>query len=161
MKCLNCDVFTKNPRFCSRSCAATYNNKAFPKRLRKRGCKKCKTPILSGYSYCEVCWVVVKNERQYNFDDTLLGDIRIKSNSNHGKSGYVRAKARKAYIDAGLPLECKICKYSLHVDIAHIIGIRQHSDATPISVINQLSNLVALCKNHHWEYDSGYLILPM
>jgi len=32
MKCLNCKKETDNPKFCSRSCAAIYNNKKFPKR---------------------------------------------------------------------------------------------------------------------------------
>lgn len=28
-----------------------------------------------------------------------------------------------------------------------------------ISDVNDPSNLVALCKNHHWEFDNGHLSL--
>jgi len=30
---------------------------------------------------------------------------------------------------------------------------------TPISVVNDIENLVALCKNHHYEFDNKDLIL--
>jgi hypothetical protein len=39
MNCVNCSKETKNPRFCSRSCNATYNNRVNPKR--KGRTKKC------------------------------------------------------------------------------------------------------------------------
>lgn len=87
-----------------------------------------------------------------------MGDLG--GNTNHGKSGYVRAKARKAYKEAGFPMKCAVCGYSAHVDIAHIKGIRQHTNDTKIFEINKLTNLVALCKNHHWEFDNGFLDLP-
>jgi hypothetical protein len=35
MLCKNCDKETSNEKFCSRSCAACFNNKKFPKRQKK------------------------------------------------------------------------------------------------------------------------------
>jgi len=32
MKCLECNIETENPKFCSKSCSAKFNNKKFPKR---------------------------------------------------------------------------------------------------------------------------------
>ena len=50
--CLGCGNSTKNPRFCTRSCAASYNNTATPKRQKKNICATCKTIILSNRKYC-------------------------------------------------------------------------------------------------------------
>lgn len=65
--------------------------------------------------------------------------------------------ARKVYRDSGRPLMCALCKYETHVDICHIRDIRSFPDGTPYLVINDLSNLLALCKNHHWEFDNNFL----
>jgi len=52
MNCLNCNTQTNNPKFCSRSCAATYNNKIHPKRQPIGVCKECRGPCRSGWVYC-------------------------------------------------------------------------------------------------------------
>jgi predicted restriction endonuclease len=46
------------------------------------------------------------------------------------------------------------------VDIAHRKPVSKFSDDTRVSEINDISNLAALCKNHHWEFDHGTLELP-
>ena len=48
--CSECGKFTENPKFCNKSCAATYNNKATPKRKRydvaiTNNCVVCKTQL--------------------------------------------------------------------------------------------------------------------
>jgi hypothetical protein len=42
-KCLECGKETDNPKFCSRSCSASYNNRKYPKRGngKPRYCKNC------------------------------------------------------------------------------------------------------------------------
>ena len=52
-------------------------------------------------------------------------------------------------------MKCLSCGYSKHVEICHIKGISKHDDDTPISKINDLKNLITLCRNHHWELDNG------
>lgn len=54
-------------------------------------------------------------------------------------------------------MECFICGYSYHVDIAHIKDIKDFDGSTLVSEINDLGNLVALCRNHHYEFDCGDL----
>lgn len=49
------------------------------------------------------------------------------------------------------------CTYCLHIDVAHIKSVSEFEDSALISEINDASNLVGLCKNHHWEFDHGYL----
>lgn len=53
--CLVCGEKTRNPRFCSRSCAAKYNNKANPKRRPEGHCLECRTVISTRKSYCDKC----------------------------------------------------------------------------------------------------------
>lgn len=143
MSCLNCNAETINPKFCSRSCAASYNNK-IPKRNKTKTCKKCGTLIITSRTYCPDCW-----------SQTATLDKEL--NSNQGSNAYVRANARKVYYASERPLSCALCNYSLHVDICHIKDIRSYPQGTPYSVINAESNLIALCKNHHWELDHDML----
>lgn len=56
MFCLYCKFETSNPKFCSKSCAAKYNNRKFPKRSGEGICKTCKVSISSARSYCSDCW---------------------------------------------------------------------------------------------------------
>ena len=53
--------------------------------------------------------------------------------------------------------ECVICGYNKHIEIAHIKAVSEFSDDTLIYEINDINNLVALCPNHHWEFDNGLL----
>lgn len=62
--CLTCQSETKNPKFCSKSCAATFNNKG----VRRHGsalptCKNCKRPTKRTSSiFCSIdCSVEYKN----------------------------------------------------------------------------------------------------
>lgn len=57
MKCTNCGTKTNNPKFCSRSCGVSYNNKIKPKRTKKmKTCTFCKklfnSPNSDNQKYC-------------------------------------------------------------------------------------------------------------
>lgn len=67
--------------------------------------------------------------------------------------------ARQTYTKSNLPRVCRNCGYDKHVEICHIRAINTFPDDTPISVVNDLANLVALCPNCHWELDHGLLRL--
>ena len=47
--------------------------------------------------------------------------------------------------------------YDKHYEVCHIKAVSDFSEDTPITVINHIDNLVALCPNHHWEFDNGLL----
>jgi predicted nucleic acid-binding Zn ribbon protein len=53
-----------NPKFCSKSCAAKYNNKVIPKRKPGGHCKRCGTETPKGKSYCEKCRETVQRESE-------------------------------------------------------------------------------------------------
>lgn len=77
----------------------------------------------------------------------------------HAARSHINEKARHKYWRAGKMTVCSRCSYTNHVEVAHIRGIADFSDETPIREINDLSNLLALCRNHHWELDHGLLKL--
>ena len=69
----------------------------------------------------------------------------------------IRKAARQDYDRSGRAMACAVCGYSRHVEVAHLIPIAEFSDDDLIVTINTLTNLAALCPNHHWEHDHGML----
>jgi predicted restriction endonuclease len=53
--------------------------------------------------------------------------------------------------------KCKVCNYEKHIEVCHIKPVSDFNDNTLITDINDLNNLVALCPNHHWEFDAGII----
>lgn len=149
MKCLNCNIETENPKFCSRSCAAKKNNKVSPKRKPEHTCKSCAAPVTARRWYCNDC-------APKSMEDKTLGEYR-RGNANSYGYPAIRGHSRKKYIKSGLEMSCFICGYSYHVDICHIKDINKFPDSALISEVNAITNLVALCKNHHYEFDCGDL----
>lgn len=148
-QCLNCNVSTSNPKFCCRSCSASYNNKLTPKRHLIKKCKHCNsTTIGTKYTYCNHCWKTAISPTK---DMTLKEAIYI---NVHKASafGIVRSRARSLAKLLGW-VQCVRCGYDKHIEIAHIHPISEFPEHTLISVINDPSNLIALCPNCHWEFD--------
>ena len=68
--------------------------------------------------------------------------------------------ARKVYEKSGKSKHCLICGYNRHTDIAHIRAVSDFPDDAFIGEINDIHNLMALCPNHHWEFDNHLLEFP-
>lgn len=68
-----------------------------------------------------------------------------------------RRQASKSFEESGKEKKCAVCGYDKHIDIAHIKAVSEFSEDTLVSEISKASNLIALCPNHHWEYDHGLL----
>lgn len=152
-KCEYCGAKTKNPKYCCRSHAAKVNNLT-PKRKKKIGCcVSCSSEISHKRKFCDNC-----SPNIVDWSTVTLADIHAKR--SYGRNSRVRALARAFWIRQCFPLVCAICGYDRHVDIAHIVAISSFPLDTPVSVVNSVENLVALCKNHHWEHDNGLLALP-
>lgn len=71
----------------------------------------------------------------------------------------VRKLAEKIYTDSGQKKVCAICGYDKHIEIAHIKAVSDFEDSATIAEINSIDNLIALCPNHHWEYDNGLITI--
>lgn len=137
--------------FCSRSCAARYNNRKHPKRSLSGKCKKCSKPIAKRYAYCKDCYTInLLENKTYNESKTYKDYY---SNKKYQRNSEVRQHARRKYFNSNRPKSCVVCGYDLHIDVCHIKDISSYHCDTLIGEINSLSNLIALCKNHHWEFD--------
>lgn len=67
--------------------------------------------------------------------------------------------AQKVYEASDKPHYCANCGYKRHYEVCHVKGISTFSDENKISEINDINNLIALCRNCHWELDNGLLSL--
>jgi hypothetical protein len=157
------------PKFCSQSCAATYNNALYP---RKEGpdntCDICNVLLGKKWKnpgrFCTSCRVVYKNRNSVHkkpIQECTLEEYinRYSTKLQTNKYTGIRAHAHTVVSKSGIEKICSICKYSKHVELCHIKGISQHEPPDKISDINAVTNLVYLCPNCHWELDHGMLQL--
>jgi len=154
MQCVQCQEETKNPKFCSRSCAATHNNKKFPKRDSKKiSCKNCNKLFRKSLrsQYCsDACRPLPSSEKTL---EEMLDYSKCHRSTLHSR---IREAARR--IAKKLDMNsCLECHYSLHVEICHIKAINSFSLNAKLKEINHPDNLAPYCRNHHWELDNGYL----
>ncbi len=153
MNCVSCGVETKNLKFCSRSCSATYNNIHREKKLK---CKNCGNPRTCKSWFCSnKCRIESQQKRTANVSKI---ELESRTKTKDGAYAQIIKMSRRVYMDSGKPKICAICGYDKHVEICHIKPVRDFIDE-PIKVINSIDNLIALCPNHHWEFDSGFLLL--
>ena len=97
---------------------------------------------------------------------TLIGELTLQEHANkypvtlsRGKFHNIRVNARKVLKDAKISYECKVCAYKNYVEVCHIKAIADFNPTCLINEINNLSNLIYLCPNHHIELDKGILNL--
>lgn len=69
----------------------------------------------------------------------------------------IRRHAQNTFVNSGAKQECLLCNYNKHVEIAHVKAVSDFDDNALISDINNIHNLIALCPNHHWEFDNNCL----
>lgn len=75
---------------------------------------------------------------------------------NRDKSHYyshIRDLSRRVFKNSGKSRVCRHCGYDKHVEISHIHAISKFPKTTSISIVNDPENLIALCRNCHWELD--------
>lgn len=61
MLCQQCNKETNNPKFCGRSCCASFNNRAFPRKRLSKTCANCTNFVLNKRKYCTKCWKTFKS----------------------------------------------------------------------------------------------------
>lgn len=85
------------------------------------------------------------------------GEIFSKYNNWTQSRVTIQRDAKINYKKSNKPKCCVICGYDKHYEVAHIKSVSSFDDATLVSEINNIDNLIALCPNHHWEYDNDKL----
>ena len=89
--------------------------------------------------------------------DRTKGDLfNIRANWQSARSD-IQNLAREIYARSDRPKKCFVCGYDKTYEVAHIKAVADFDDNALISEINDINNLVALCPNHHWEYDNNLL----
>lgn len=161
MKCLSCEKETNNPKFCSRNCAATFNNKMFPKRKTKKSCTICKEPAKSyRHSHCELHHKEYMENKFENFKNlplkTYWNKKCLENLHRSSKNSHIRNFARSHFKHL-LVKPCHNCGYNKHVELCHIKPISKFNEDSKICEVNCEENLIQLCRNCHWEFDHGLL----
>lgn len=164
---------------CSRKCgvvATSLKNKK--ENQPNTTCAKCLTPIYrqearrrktkSGLHFCS---------QECKYASQRIGGIPGVMPSHYGTSiyrtitkgdlimdkGFQRANANirnnslRQYNQSSLPKYCVYCGYDTHYEVCHIRPVSDFPPEALVSDINAMTNLVALCPNHHWELDNGKL----
>lgn len=165
--CKNCNKeFNKKPKeikktinhFCSRSCAAIYNNRAYPKRkkqkpkLHKCSNNECNILIKKRRKKCDSC--IAKGYAK----DMTISEVKYTKGFKSNAHTLIRSRAQQISKKLGWK-KCKNCGYSKHIEVCHIKPISEFSEETLISVVNSTTNLIPLCPNCHWEFDHKELKL--
>lgn len=160
-KCLTCDgpilpmlgqrLFNvRQKKFCNSSCAASFNNRLFPKKkLAKKICVKCLRPFSAPNYRIKTC----SECRPFRAKPRNLGNL---SKQEAGRV-IIGGHAKRAM--ANRPKVCIICGYDKFVDVCHIKPVAAFSRQAKLKEINAPENLIYLCPNHHREYDRGVLNL--
>lgn len=149
--CSGCGNPTLNPKYCTRSCAATNNNHIIPRRKPTGSCKLCGSPVSTRKRYCPPCkpLVVPMNNRTVG---SYYENAKNKNWPQPWVYNNIRTQARYLY-KKELQEPCQRCGYKLHVELAHITPISSFPLDTPLSVVNARTNVLFLCPNCHWEFD--------
>ncbi len=150
--CPVCGRETKNPKFCSHSCAAKQNNRLAPKRKLGGRCSVCSLPIPLRAKYC------AEHKPNKPLDRTQPISALFQGRQRHPmyRLNRLRADARRQY-HAACPYCCVCCGYDKHIDVCHKRPLASFPEDTPIAVVNSLENLAGLCPTCHWEFDHGLL----
>lgn len=149
--CLHCGAATANAKYCSRSCANRINGRLFPSRPRvARSCKRCGVALHTRRTTCDSC--------DPSFVDWRAGSLQeLKANALQQYAAQIRSLARTAYRKSTRSKACAVCGYDAHYEMCHIKPISEFLSTDAVAEVNELHHLVALCPNHHWEFDHGRL----
>jgi hypothetical protein len=122
--------------------------------------KKSSAAVYYTMKYCgNQCRIkgILKSSGRKPVAECTKKEVHDKEPTRNASRVRIARNAREVYAASGRPRICKKCGYSLHFDVCHIKEINEFPPTALISEINQINNLVALCKNHHWELDNGFL----
>ncbi|MGY3088093.1 hypothetical protein ACVWYF_001126 [Hymenobacter sp. UYAg731] len=149
--CQHCGAETANAKYCSRSCANHVNGHLFPSRKPvARSCKYCGVTLQARRTTCDACNPSIVDWRTVPLQ-------QLKSKALQQYAAQIRSLARVIYRKSARPKMCAVRGYDMHYEVCHIKPINDFLLTDSVADVNELSNLVALCPNHHWEFDHGRL----
>ena len=169
-------------KFCNRSCSATYNNQVVLKDRMKSIAESCSdeefvaaynssdnyvqlgtaigyTFVNSGVSKKLKSRIAQLGLDEYEscirnpIDGLTKGELMQSRPNWQSWRSSIQKGARSAYRNSSKPKRCVVCGYDKTYEVAHIKSVSDFGEDALISDINNVDNLVALCPNHHWEFD--------
>lgn len=121
--------------------------------------KKARQKVSSGL--CRVCYNKLKgNENAKKLTRNFFNEKYAEKGNLHRYAmfrAFVGRFARRKYLESSRPKFCIICGYDKHFEVCHVKSVEKFSDTTSVFEICDLYNLIALCPNHHWEFDNGLI----
>lgn len=171
----NKDIEKTNNNFCSRSCAATYNNlnrDGYNFNITKRRFFLKLTPnyiYLKSFANCQNCNTTYNKvgtrisiyntcsnfcNMEMGMKNRIMKDAIKRSGANTYDA--IRQNAR-VYSKYFYPALCMRCGYDKHYEVCHIKDLKDFSRDETFYQINHKSNLIHLCCNCHWEFDKGLI----
>lgn len=100
---------------------------------------------------------IIKQKFDYDLHSETKGDLFERYPNWQSARAQIQKNARKIYEESTKPKYCIVCGYDKHYEVAHIKAVSSFDDRVLIDEINTSNNLIALCPNHHWEYDNNEL----
>lgn len=162
----------RKKKFCNKSCSAKYNNKIYPKRKPDiLNCIVCKSDfdrtVKTKRTHCDICLTNFKRNSARKIhgifspvkplEERTKGELFDQRKNYQSARSTIRRHAAKVFSGSNSSSSCYICGYSIHVQVCHIKPVSSFKEESTLSEINDISNLIALCPNHHWEFDNGFL----
>lgn len=171
--CPNCkikiDYFSRENTFCSRRCSAQHFNKINKthNRLKQRKCQICDKIFIPDSSSvskikCNNCKGPSAKEKKLKLQNKTIEEyystIKWKAKHPQYKWNHIRILCKRW--NSNLRLQpCQVCKYSKHIELAHIKAVSSFKETVTLGEINHPNNILCLCPNHHWEFDKELLKL--
>lgn len=163
-------------RFCSKNCRVLGFKPVIIEKIPNLKCSYCDKEFYrkdsgikasrSGFHFCSrICKQEAQKSRKIvevvpahygNNSQTKGGLYELRGGRTQGRSTLSRL-ARSTYVNSSLPKHCVYCGYDTHYEVCHIRPVSDFPPEALVSDINAMTNLVALCPNHHWELDNGKL----
>lgn len=181
MNCKQCNQETSNPKFCSRSCAVSFNNSKAPKRKRTRQCKKCTNLARTGSKLCDTHYQ--KRAQFRDRDSRVPGTTMERECKHHGVTEFYvlpnkavkckrcnveRVQVRRERVSRTLKKEaggkCVICGYNKcdhALDFHHIDPTKKDFEVNRRLTLaidtlrKETEKCVLVCSNCHREIHAG------
>jgi len=156
MQCIKCGKETENPKFCSQSCSASFNNKLYLKRKPTHNCQYCGKIINAKRRYCSAECKNLKLEKEKHIKS--LSKIKPSINAIRWRQ---RIKIKAIEHMGGA---CKLCGYNKCIrsmNFHHLdpnekeFGIGNGCCKSWDKVKTELKKCVLLCSNCHNEVHDG------
>lgn len=105
----------------------------------------------------ELCLEEYDTENKLVVSSVTKGELINKRSNWQSWRSEIQKNARSVYKKSNKPNYCVVCGYDKTYEVAHVKAVSDFDDDTLVSEINDINNLIALCPNHHWEFDHGQL----